>query len=261
MAQLAPDSWLALKKRSDDLQCAEKWAESEAVARQILESGPLTFERAQPLVNVLSAMGRINEIIELDAQVMTLEPRAMFVSRDQQWNFYLAGRLEEAEAEYQRSQTLDGSHSDPDFLAFLRALARQDVDPQALREMFQRTWSEDNPAPPWGDEFAAAIPNRQEMLAVLRKAFEAGELIYPQFAAELGDRDLALTQLRSAITSMRGQFHTVWWQPWLLVQPSVRADPRFKELMREAGLADYWRQSGNWSDFCGPVGEDDFECH
>ena len=31
--------------------------------------------------------------------------------------------------------------------------------------------------------------------------------------------------------------------------------------MREAGLADYWRQSGNWADFCGPVGEDDFECH
>ena len=27
------------------------------------------------------------------------------------------------------------------------------------------------------------------------------------------------------------------------------------------GLADYWRQSGKWPDFCGPVGEDDFECH
>ena len=31
--------------------------------------------------------------------------------------------------------------------------------------------------------------------------------------------------------------------------------------MREAGRADYWRQSGKWPDFCGPVGEDDFECH
>jgi hypothetical protein len=29
----------------------------------------------------------------------------------------------------------------------------------------------------------------------------------------------------------------------------------------EAGLDDYWRRSGKWPDFCGPVGEDDFECH
>ena len=115
MAELAPDSWIALKKRSDDLLRAEKWAESEAVARQILESGPFTLERAQPLINVIFAMGRIDETIELQAQVMALEPRAMFVSRDQQWNLYAAGRFEEAEAEYQRSQTLDGSHSNPNF--------------------------------------------------------------------------------------------------------------------------------------------------
>ena len=113
MAELAPDSWIALKKRSDDLLRAEQWAESEAVARQILESGPFTLERAQPLINVIFAMGRIDETIELQAQVMALEPRAMFVSRDQQWNLYAAGRFEEAEAEYQRSQTLDGSHSTP----------------------------------------------------------------------------------------------------------------------------------------------------
>ena len=138
VAELAPDSWIALKKRSDDLLRAEKWAESEAVARQILESGPFTLERAQPLINVIFAMGRIDETIELQAQVMALEPRVMFVSRDQQWNLYVAGRFEEAEAEYQRSQTLDGSHSDPNFLALLRGLARQDADPQALRELFQR---------------------------------------------------------------------------------------------------------------------------
>ena len=49
---------------------------------------------------------------------MTLEPQAMFVSRDQQWNLYAARRFEESEAEYQRSQTLDGNHVEPDSLAF-----------------------------------------------------------------------------------------------------------------------------------------------
>jgi tetratricopeptide (TPR) repeat protein len=101
VAELAPDSWVALCKRSDDLLRAEKWAEAETVARQLLESGPFSFERAQPLINVLFATGRINETIELQSQVMTLEPRAMFVSRDQQFNLYAAGRFEEVEAEHQ----------------------------------------------------------------------------------------------------------------------------------------------------------------
>jgi tetratricopeptide (TPR) repeat protein len=260
VAELAPDSWIALRKRSDDLLRAEKWAESEAVARQMLASGPFTLERVQPLNNVLAAMGRIDEVIELAAQVIVLEPRVMFASRDQQWNLYIAGRFEEVEAEYQRSQTLDGSHSDPNFLALLRALARQDADPRALRELLQRAWTDGEAPPQWWHDFGAAIPNRKAMLAILRKAFEAGDDTNHVLADALGDRDLALTMLRSNLTRNRGQTNT-WWQPWMLVHSGARADPRFKELMREAGLADYWRQSGKWADFCGPVGEDDFECH
>jgi len=261
-AQLAPDSWVALRKRSDDLLRAEKWAESEAVARQLLESGSFNFERAQPLINVLFATGRIDETLELQAQVMTLEPRAMFVSRDQQWNLYAAGRFEESEAEYQRSQTLEGSHVEPDFVALLRALARLDTDPQTLRDLYQRLLATPNPRPQpqWVYDFGAAIPSRPEMLAVLRKAVEAGEDVEPPLADALGDRDLALTSLRSFLTRSRGRSGT-WWEPWLLVHSGVRADPRFKELMLEAGLADYWRRSGKWPDFCGPAGGDDYECH
>ena len=138
VAELAPDSWIAQCKRSDDLLRSEKWAESEAVARQLLESGAFSFERAQPLINVLFSTGRINEAIELQAQVMALEPRAIFVSRDQQFNLYAAGRFEEVEAEYQRSRTLDGNHTGSDLLAFTRSLARPDADPQALRELLER---------------------------------------------------------------------------------------------------------------------------
>ena len=261
MAELAPDSWIALRKRCDDLLSAEKWTESEAVGRRILESGPLTFERAQPLGNVLFAMGRIDETIELQARVIALEPRVMIVSRDQQFNLYAAGRFEETEAEYQRSQTLDGNHANANFLALSRALARQNADPQALRELFQAAWSADDELPPqWWHNFGAAIPNRQGMLAILRKACEAGEWCPFSLADALGDRDLALTALRSDVTRNRGMTGN-WTQLWLLPHSSVRADPRFKELIREAGLDDYWRQSGKWADFCGPVGEDDFECH
>jgi hypothetical protein len=31
---------------------------------------------------------------------------------------------------------------------------------------------------------------------------------------------------------------------------AMRRDPRFVGLMRDLGLVDYWRRSGNWPDFC-----------
>ena len=41
----------------------------------------------------------------------------------------------------------------------------------------------------------------------------------------------------------------------------ARKDPRFRNVVRRMGLVDYWRATGNWGEFCKPVGKDDFECH
>jgi TolB-like protein/Flp pilus assembly protein TadD len=39
----------------------------------------------------------------------------------------------------------------------------------------------------------------------------------------------------------------------------LRQHPRFRKHVRDSGLLDYWREWG-WSDYCEPVGEDDFRC-
>lgn len=261
VAKLAPDSWVALRKRSYDLTIAEDWADSEAVARQLLESGPTNFERAQPLADLLFATGRINESIELQAEIIALDPRAMLLSDWQQFNFYAAGRFDEAEAEYQRSLTLDGNHSAAHFVAFVRSLARPDADAQALRGLLRSMLSEGDSWPQWWHDFGAAIPDRQAMLTVLRNSAQLGEQAQVVFADTLGDRDLALQILGTNLALARGKYTSAWFSPWLMVHSGARADPRFKQLMRDGGLADFWRVSGKWPDSCGPVGKDDFACH
>jgi hypothetical protein len=41
----------------------------------------------------------------------------------------------------------------------------------------------------------------------------------------------------------------------------VRRLPAFKDLLRDLGLVDYWRQTSNWGYFCRPLGDRDFECY
>jgi TolB-like protein len=258
VVELAPEGWIALSNRSHDLLRAEKWAESEAAARKLLELGPFSFERSYRLGSVLFATGRINEAIELQAQALALEPQSLMVSRDQQFNLFAAGRFEEVETEYQRSRTLEGNHNNADILAFTRGLMRPDSDMQALRDLYLGAAVSTDVD--WWREFGAAIPDRQGMLAVLRRTLEAGEQGQVAFADALGDRELALSALRAHFIKERGKSAGVYYTPWLMVHSGARADPRFKELMREIGLADFWRQSGKWPDSCRPVGKDDFEC-
>src|SRR6185312_9136721 len=126
---MAPQSWIAKRRRVEDALRARNWAEAEAVAAEIMKTEPWAarnVDRAYPFINVVFSPGRLDATIALVDQVKTREPLAMFVSRDQQFNYWSAGRFEEAEAEYQRSRTLDGDHSMSDWLAFVRTLREPD---------------------------------------------------------------------------------------------------------------------------------------
>ena len=77
-----------------------------------------------------------------------------------------------------------------------------------------------------------------------------------QWASYFGENELALLACRESIES-NPNFIWVIWRP---IHKGMRHLPGFKDLVREFGLVDYWRNSGKWSDFCHPVGDDDFVC-
>jgi hypothetical protein len=47
---------------------------------------------------------------------------------------------------------------------------------------------------------------------------------------------------------------------WNAPYSDVRAHPDYKKLLIEAGVVDYWRQTGKWGDGCKPLGANDFQC-
>ena len=81
------------------------------------------------------------------------------------------------------------------------------------------------------------------------------QLIIAQWAAYYGDTELALMILSSV--QSRQLVANLSWRP---IFRDMRKLPGFKDLIQGIGLVDYWRTTGNWGDFCHPVGEDDFEC-
>jgi hypothetical protein len=101
--------------------------------------------------------------------------------------------------------------------------------------------------------------------SAIRQAFDAPEnqdqirmFIIALNAAHYGDQDLALAAMHRRFIEMRAVAFQQIWYPY---EGKLRTDPRFKELLRELGLVDYFRKSGHWPDYCKPVGADDFECH
>ena len=68
-----------------------------------------------------------------------------------------------------------------------------------------------------------------------------------------------MTQCGQTFSIPGYRYAALWWI-WDPGLSGVRKLPGFKQLMREAGLVDYWRKYG-WGDYCKPTTGDDFECH
>ena len=271
IAELAPDHWIVKRDRAYALWREGKWAEAIALTREIMEGGPMSYERAYPYTELIFSVGHLDETVAVVERLKAIEPLAMFISRDLQYDYTAARRIDDAEAEYQRSLSLEGNDEQPTGLAFHRKLARPDADLKALRDLHDRLaktldW-------PFLLDLGGALNDRKAMLAILREAANdpayegnrSGIVFQMETADALGDADLAVDALRRYLESSKGfadgsMHHATYWQFWTTPHSGIRAHPEFKRLLIQTGVADYWRRSGRWGDGCKPVGADDFQC-
>lgn len=275
IAALAPDSWIAKRDRANALWRAGKRAEAIALSKQVVDGGPPTKERIWDYAYMIYAVGHLQDTITLVEQARAVEPMALFLSRDLQYDYTAARRYQDAEAEYQRGQQLEGSQAEPDYLAFFRQLAAQRPGGEAeLRQLHGRLIKQNQALDTaFFRELGNLLDRREAMLARVRHELDRpvadadAYSIYVAFnvADALGDTELAVVGLRRYLQTQNGfesggmaQYPYVAF--WNAPYSGLRAHPDFKRLLRQTGVVDYWRQTGRWGDGCAPVGVDDFQC-
>lgn len=276
IAAIAPGSWLAKRDRAKALWNEGRYAAAIALAREVVDAGPLTQERVWDYAYMIYSLGHIDDAVALVEQVRAVEPMALFLSRDLQFDYTAARRYRDAEAEYRRGQSLEGSQAEPDYVAFFRHLAGQRPGGIAeLRELHARLLRQ-NPDldTPFFRELGAVLDDREALLARVRRVLagdSAAAGAYPAYVAlnladALGDADLAAAALRRFIAfrtrdaqggeAGRYPYVAFWNAPY----SALRAHPDFKALLLQAGVVDYWRQTGRWGYGCAPLGTEDFRC-
>jgi TolB-like protein/tetratricopeptide (TPR) repeat protein len=263
--ELAPKSWWTQLMVAGQAMRQRKWAEAEAAARAAIAAAPASEASAHMTYGlILSGLGRLKEGDSAVERALRIEPLSLAVSGMRQLTLDLAGKTAEAQAEYQRSRDFAGDHAIWDFHE-LKRLWFSGASEAAVAAQFRIFLKSESLPMALSSIAAENLGNRAASLAATRQAFDDPSnqdgtrmSVVAFYADHFGDRDLAFAALRRTFLDLRYGSFIVLWYPYKL---GLRADPRFKDLLRDLGLAQYYRSSGTWPDLCKPVGTGDFECH
>jgi tetratricopeptide (TPR) repeat protein len=178
----------------------------------------------------------------------------------------MAGQIREAKEEYRRALTMSNiSLGRVERNALLMAMGLKDRE--TIDRVLPRAIEAAPDQAPINGAALKYLDDAPAALGELRRLIDDAALQGDVFsmstlglwAAYFGDEMLALEALRRTAQS-NAAFESWGVTLWRPVMRPVRQHAGFKALLREHGVVDYWRTSGNWGEFCTPSGTDDFEC-
>jgi tetratricopeptide (TPR) repeat protein len=259
---LAPDLWESHWARGLQALSRYDWREAEAALGRALALAPANEPEPSYWMSVVHIhAGRAGSAAPYIEEARRIDPLSVNLSYQLQQDLTIAGRWDEAEAEYARSKDLAGDREPSEHTAMWRACALGDEE--AFKARIQRFLDAETIPLPALREVSALMDQPDAARAKLREANEdpANQDATRQFklamwAGHFGDVDLSLSAIRRAFVEGKAlPLNTIW----LPMMAPVRKDPRFKDFLRDLGLVHYWRASGDWGDFARPLGDDDFE--
>ena len=261
---LAPDLGLSRTAHAEQCIFRKRWAEAEHIVQQAREVLPpsdpnLTLD----LVGLLGSVGRAREAIGHLETARAVDPLSLILSTLLQLMLTIAGRDPEAEAEYRRTQDLEGNREAIENMALHRAWIRE-PSPGARQERIRYFLGHVVVPMAVESELVQLVDRPEVARAQLRQASEdpanrdhMRQFKLSMWAALFDDVDLVLATARRALIDAAASVGA-----YVLYLPAfrkVRQDPCFKDLLRDLKIVDYWRETGKWGDFARPKGPDDFE--
>jgi TolB-like protein len=240
-------------------------------AERLVEQLPSDLEADifwQPKEIFPLSVGRFEETLPWLRELVRRDP----LDRVKGWVFRdvldITGRFDEAEAETERSKDSPGDRAWIELCACLRLKGRADhrqIEAQYrvfLAARMSGMWTS-----PVYERLAAVLSEPEVAGAIIRQALDdpyfqnPTRMIWLSVLAGFFDAiDEALEAVRRAYVAEDVPFYLRRYL-WMPVLGAARRDPRFKQIVRDLGLADYWRRSGKWGDFARPLSDDDFEIY
>ena len=267
LKERAPASPFTTTIVANQLLEAHQWREAEqALAAAAAAGADFRADIMSVDTIVLLNTGRVREAVPRVRQRRETDPLSLNASYGWQIMLTLAGRADDAEAEYVRSRSLSGEHGLVESMALMRTMSSRAADPATVRAHLVALSNDQGPISAFRDAVIGDLGHREAALTTLRRLFAdpatqtAGAMLWlAAFADYFDDADLALAALRRSYVDLGGTNVGMLWRPY---RNPLRHDPRFKDIVRDLGLVDYFRATGSWGDYCRPTpGGADFECH
>jgi len=246
----------------------------EQTLRHLLQAGEMLEEAArrapndsvvlQSLAAFLGETGRIRECVDVMRRWARVEPLFVQPAYMLAMTLETAGEPERAAEQYRVASRLEGNPNAFAGPELVIALTRRDRP--AIEAGLEKILHADIGVS-GHEEFTEAMRDHldepEAALAVLRRTLadsaHLGALmksVIAIWASYFGDDDLALQAYRG-ILGMHAQM--IWNVIWRPLHRKMRQLPGFKDLAKDMGLVDYWRETGHWGDYVRPLGENDFE--
>lgn len=264
--ELNPDSPLVLEYLALMATAEGRWMEADELYQAAQRAAEEYFSGRHANVHYaefLIRVGRINEAIAQLEKARAVSPLDRDVALMLVLAYGSAGAQEAALAELNRSTDLARSPRASAIQAGYRLIALGSRD----RSVIARHWGEipdtaDGIDPlrinAWAKAYLDDPAKALEMLHRHAPALRETQAIpLATWANYFGDPELGLDSYRSVDSAVQIILAMHLWVP---LYEDMRRLPGFTDLVADLGLVDYWRSSGQWSDFCRPVGDDQITC-